>query len=58
MNQQGLYSQKYWFFFQELVTNHGINNWYNSRYGVAVEKLLQEADRNGDRVMDMSEYIR
>ena len=57
MNQQGLYSQKYWFF-QELVTNHGINNWYNSRYGVAVEKLLQEADRNGDRVMDMSEYIR
>ena len=58
MNQIRIIHSKILELFQELVTNHGIHNWYNSRYGVAVEKLLQEADRNGDRVMDMSEYIR
>jgi hypothetical protein len=42
----------------ELWVKYAENNWYNQRYQKAIETLIQEADLNRDRGIDMSEYIK
>ena len=43
---------------EELWVKYAENNWYNLRYQKAIETLIQEADTNRDRGIDMSEYIK
>lgn len=42
----------------ELWIRYTENDWYNQRYQTAMDTLMLEADVNGDRAIDMDEYIR
>jgi hypothetical protein len=33
-------------------------SWFNQRYRTVMERLLAEADLNGDKSMDMNEFIK
>ncbi len=41
----------------ELWMRYAENNWYNQRYQTAIEKMIEAADANRDRAIDMQEYI-
>lgn len=43
---------------QELIVEHQTSNWYNQRYRTAIDRLISEADTNGDRVITMDEYLK
>jgi hypothetical protein len=42
----------------ELWIRYTENNWYNERYQTAMESLVAQADSNGDRAIDMDEFIK
>jgi hypothetical protein len=44
--------------FPELINDYHYNHWYNNRYRTAMDRLINEADLNNDRVVDMSEYLK
>ncbi len=42
----------------ELMVGYQSNSWYNQRYRTAMDRFVSVADSNGDRVIDMDEYLR
>ena len=41
----------------ELITGHNSDSWYDQRFRIAIEKLIQEADEDGNRIIDMPEFV-
>ena len=42
----------------ELIAGHNSDSWYDQRFRLAVEKLINEADADGNKMIDMHEFVK
>ena len=42
----------------ELIAGHNSDSWYDQRFRLAVEKLINEADTDGNKLIDMHEFVK
>jgi len=42
----------------ELIAGHNTDSWYDQRFRIAAETLIQEADQDGNRIIDLNEFVR
>ena len=42
----------------ELIAGRNSDSWYDQRFRLAVEKLIDEADLDGNKFIDMHEFVK